>query len=67
MTLDERERAALHLVGAVDREVKLRLAGEVGERDAERFCLTMGLDGGGDADNVKAIAHAASNLVDDQC
>jgi hypothetical protein len=64
--LDKRERATLHLIGTIDGEVKMRLTAEIGKRDAERLCLTMRLDGCGNADDAKAIANATSNLVNHQ-
>jgi hypothetical protein len=66
VALDERKCATLDLIGAVDGEVELRLASKVGQRDAERFCLAMRLEGCGDADDAQTVANAASNLLDTQ-
>ena len=66
MSLDQRQCATLYLVGAVDGEVELGLACEVGQRNAERFCLAMRLDGCGDADDTQTVANAASDLINHQ-
>jgi hypothetical protein len=66
VALDKRQGAALHLVGAIDGEIELGLAGEVGDRDAERLSLAMRLDGRRDADDAETVTDATSDLFDNQ-
>jgi hypothetical protein len=47
-SLDQVERAAFHLVGAVDRQIDLPVRREGGQRDAQRRCLGRSLLGGPD-------------------
>ena len=62
--LDQIERAALDLVGAVDREIDLPMLGEGGERNARGLRLRRRSLRGGNADEAQALPMTPRQRLD---
>jgi len=67
VALDEEERAGDNFVGAVNREIELRFVGERRQRDIQRVCLLLGMQGRGHAnDSQPLFGNAVCQRVDEQ-
>src|SRR5436309_1551169 len=64
--LDQVEGAALNLVGAVDRQIDLRILGKGGERDVERARLRRGPFRRRDSDDLQPLRDPRSEALDNE-